>query len=261
MASVNERRRACGVPEVGLSPVTCSDRQHCMIATVSLRLLYLIFSQLLSWLTLLPRTPSSTDIELLVLRHEVAVLRRTNPKPRLTWADRALLAALIRHLPAVLRGQSAMRGHPGHGPALASPPGHQEVDLPEPLRAPTRRPNDRRADRTDGPRERALGLPAHPRRTPQARPPRRRIHHPQDPQTQANTLGTAPDHRHVLATVPTRAGLQHAGRRLLPRRLRPHPETDLRPLRPRSRQPLRPHPRGQPATQPEPGPPSRPATC
>ena len=76
-----------------------------MIATVSLRLLYLIFSQLLSWLTLLPRTPSSTDIELLVLPHEVAVLRRTNPKPRLTWADRALLAALIRHLPAVLRGQ------------------------------------------------------------------------------------------------------------------------------------------------------------
>ena len=38
-----------------------------MIATVSLRLLYLIFSQLLSWLTLLPRTPSSKDIELLDL--------------------------------------------------------------------------------------------------------------------------------------------------------------------------------------------------
>ena len=76
-----------------------------MIAAVSLRLLYLIFSQLLSWLTLLPRTPSTKDIELLVLPHEVAVLRRTNPKPRLTWADRALLAALIRHLPAVLRGQ------------------------------------------------------------------------------------------------------------------------------------------------------------
>jgi putative transposase len=76
-----------------------------MIADESPRLLYLIFSQLLSWLTLLPRTPSSKDIELLVLRHEVAVLRRTNPKPRLNWADRALLAALIRHLPAVLRGQ------------------------------------------------------------------------------------------------------------------------------------------------------------
>jgi putative transposase len=48
---------------------------------VSLRLLYLIFSWLLSWLTLLPRGLSSKDIELLVLRHEVAVLRRANPQP------------------------------------------------------------------------------------------------------------------------------------------------------------------------------------
>ena len=75
-----------------------------MITAVSLRLLYLVFSRLLSWLTLLPRASSAKDIELLVLRHEVAVLRRTNPKPRLDWADRALFAALIRRLPAMLRG-------------------------------------------------------------------------------------------------------------------------------------------------------------
>ena len=75
-----------------------------MITDVSLRLLYLIFNQLLSWLTLLTRAPSSKDIELLILRNEVAVLRRTNPKPRLDWADRALFAALIRRLPAMLRG-------------------------------------------------------------------------------------------------------------------------------------------------------------
>ena len=50
------------------------------------------------------RASASKDIELLVLRHDVAVLRRTNPKPRLNWADRALFAALIRRLPAVLRG-------------------------------------------------------------------------------------------------------------------------------------------------------------
>ena len=51
---------------------------------VSLRLLYLIFGQLLSWLTLLGRATSSKDIELLVLRHEVAVLRRTIPSPAWT---------------------------------------------------------------------------------------------------------------------------------------------------------------------------------
>ena len=71
---------------------------------VSLRLLYLIFGQLLRWLALLGRTSSSKDIELLVLRHEVAVLRRTNPRPRLDWADRALFAALIRCLSPSLRG-------------------------------------------------------------------------------------------------------------------------------------------------------------
>ena len=75
-----------------------------MIAAVSLCLLYLIFSRLLDSLTLLGRASATKDVELLVLRHEVAVLRRTNPSPRLDWADRALFAALIRRLPAMLHG-------------------------------------------------------------------------------------------------------------------------------------------------------------
>jgi hypothetical protein len=70
-----------------------------MIVNVSLRLLYLIFDRLLGWLVMLGRTPASKDVELLVLRHEVAVLRRASPKPRLDWADRALFAALIRRYP------------------------------------------------------------------------------------------------------------------------------------------------------------------
>jgi len=72
---------------------------------VSLRLLYLIFRQVLGLVLLMGRTSSTKDFELLALRHEVAVLRRTSPRPRLDWADRAVFAALVLRLPRALRAR------------------------------------------------------------------------------------------------------------------------------------------------------------
>jgi hypothetical protein len=70
---------------------------------VSPRLLYLIFCRVLGWLVLLSRTTAAKNAEILVLRQEVTILRRQNPKPRLSWPDRVLLAALIRLLPKPLQ--------------------------------------------------------------------------------------------------------------------------------------------------------------
>ncbi len=68
---------------------------------MSLRLLYLIFVRLAGWLVLLGHSPAFKDAEMLVLRHEVAVLRLAGV--RWDWAHRAVLAALIRLLPGRLR--------------------------------------------------------------------------------------------------------------------------------------------------------------
>jgi putative transposase len=70
---------------------------------VLFRLVYLLMVRLFGCVVLLTRSDASKDVEILVLRHEVAVLRRqvTGPKP--DWADRAVIAALTRLLPGCLR--------------------------------------------------------------------------------------------------------------------------------------------------------------
>ena len=66
---------------------------------MALRLIYQMFSKLLSWIVLCTRSDTTKDIEILVLRDHLAVLQRRTPRPRMSWTDRALLAALTRLLP------------------------------------------------------------------------------------------------------------------------------------------------------------------
>ncbi len=118
---------------------------------MQVRLIYRFAVAALSWLALLARSSASKNAEILVLRQEVAVLRRVNPKPRLEWTDRAVLAALSRMLPKGLRVHrivtpgTLLRWHPRmvtrkwtqpRSPGR-SPPGDELVELVVPSPAKT----------------------------------------------------------------------------------------------------------------------------
>jgi hypothetical protein len=70
-------------------------------STVLLRLPYLALTSMFTLIRLLPMSDRDKDAEILALRHQLAVLQRQIDKPKLTWPDRALLAALLHHLPRV----------------------------------------------------------------------------------------------------------------------------------------------------------------
>jgi putative transposase len=130
--------------------------------------LFLLITRVTSWLRLSRREDAWTTAEILILRHQLAVQQRRQPRrPKLTWADRALLATLLSVIPKarrhrlrllvtpdtilrwhrdILRRRWAARSRRGQDRPPSDPPEHQGPGPPA------------------GPREPRMGLPQDPRR-------------------------------------------------------------------------------------------------
>src|SRR4051794_232215 len=176
-----------------------------------------MFAKLLTWMVLHVRSDSANEIEILVLRHQLAVLQRRTPRPRHTWSDRAVIAALAPTEPPP-PARPPTPPPPQPRPPRPRPPGAPRAVPPPPPRLPPPRrrrgsltppatiqrwhrqlvrrrwttPHTRpgrprhpgRCPRTDPApryRESSLGLSPYPRRARRDRLPDRRLHRLEDP--------------------------------------------------------------------------------
>ena len=95
---------------------------------MTVKLIYQILVKPLSWMALHARSDNAKEIEILVPRHQLAVLQRRTPRPRLSWSDRAVIAALTPTAPC----SSPLRipRRTVHDPALTPPARPPPVDHP-----------------------------------------------------------------------------------------------------------------------------------
>jgi hypothetical protein len=121
---------------------------------------FLAVRRVLSLAVLVLRSSTSKEIEILVLRHELEILRRSQPRPRLEPTDRVWLAALSgllqreRWSAFSVRPETLLR---------APPPRHTALDISPPSTGTTRDPRRcRRSDRGDGDGQPSMGVSAHP---------------------------------------------------------------------------------------------------
>src|SRR6266581_4640576 len=136
-----------------------------------LRFVFLLITRLAAWLRLSQRQEAWQTAEILILRHQLAVLQRRQPRrPNLNWADRAARGPARRDTERPPPRATAA-GHPGHDPALALR--HRPPPLGGAVHARQDRPTGDPPEHQGpgppaGPGEPRMGLPQDPRRTGRA---------------------------------------------------------------------------------------------
>jgi hypothetical protein len=166
---------------------------------VAFRLARLIFVRVCGWLALLPRSDDVKNTEILMLRHQVAVLQRQARSPQMSCADWAVLAPVIQRLPAA-----------------ADPLSAADLSAPD-IGTAAYRPDDPSARAGNGSRQPDLGIPADSRRPDRPRAQDRALPRPEVPdqrqgcQVRRRVRRCPRCGRHALAEVVTSQATRTAG--------------------------------------------------